>query len=367
MSRGSGGPSVIWVRHAAGRYPVLIEPGLFRRVLATVHRRLPEHRLAVITDTTVRRLLPIRGPVPSFTVRPGERSKDRAHWARLSDQLLAAGFGRDSALIAAGGGVVGDLAGFVAATYNRGIPVVQVPTTLLAMVDASVGGKTGVNTVEGKNLIGAFHPPAAVLVDPLVVRTLPPVHYRGGLAEAVKHAAIADARYFRWIERHAGALRSREPAAVAELVRWSVRIKAKVVSSDERESDRRAILNAGHTLGHALEAGTGYRLAHGDAVGIGLVLETRLGERAGYTAPGTADRIAGLLEALGIPTAPPASLSPARAERALARDKKAVAGAVRYALPAALGRPARDRGGWTVPLPARAAREALGILQHPAR
>ena len=216
----------------------------------------------------------------------GRASKTREQWARLTDALLEQGFGRDSGIVALGGGVAGDLAGFVAATYMRGLPYVQVPTTLLAMLDASVGGKTGVDTPQGKNLIGAFHPPAAVIADPLVLGTLPERDFRGGMAEAVKHGLIADAAYFAWMERNADALLRRDQAALTRLVRRSVEIKAEVVSGDEREAGRRAILNAGHTVAHALEHATAYALPHGEAVALGLVAECALAERSAWRPTG---------------------------------------------------------------------------------
>src|SRR6185312_8347084 len=234
-------------------------------------------------------------------VSPGEASKSRESWAGLSDELLEMGFGRDSGLIALGGGMVGDLTGFVAATYMRGVPYALAPTTLLAMVDASVGGKTGVNTPQGKNLIGAFHPPVAVIADPQTLATLPDREYRGGLAEAVKHGLIADQSYFEWIESAAEDILRRDPAALAHLVRRSVEIKAEVVSEDEREGGRRAILNAGHTVAHALERVSNYGLPHGEAVALGLVLESELAEQLGLADPGLPRRVRDLLAGLGLP------------------------------------------------------------------
>ena len=236
-----------------------------------------------------------------LVVPAGEASKNRAQWSALSDQLLDLAFGRDSAIVALGGGMIGDLAGFVAATYLRGIPCLQVPTTLLAMLDASVGGKTGVDTPHGKNLIGAFHPPAAVLADPLVLRTLPEREYRAGLAEAVKHGLIADAAYFAWLGASADAIARRDETTLATLVRRSVEIKAAVVGEDERESGRRAILNAGHTVAHAVEHASDYALAHGEAVALGLVAECELAEAMGIGRRGLGADVSGLLGRLGLP------------------------------------------------------------------
>src|SRR5690606_4159708 len=198
------------------------------------------------------------------------------------------GFGRDCCVIALGGGVAGDIAGFVAATYMRGVPFVQLPTTLLAMIDASVGGKTGVDTAAGKNLVGAFHAPRIVIIDPLTLRTLPETELRSGLAEAVKHGAILDAAYFDWIADHVDDLLARDHAALEYLIARSVDLKANVVSEDPLESDRRAILNFGHTVGHALERCTNYRLPHGFAVSAGMCAEAALGQAAGFTNRGAA-------------------------------------------------------------------------------
>ncbi|HEY9015708.1 MAG TPA: 3-dehydroquinate synthase, partial [Gemmatimonadales bacterium] len=271
--------SPVQVRHSRGSYPVMVESGSLERLPELAAQYLPGRRLGMIADETVHTLFRagrLGRPTwtgETFTVPAGEHSKSREAWGQLTDDLLERGFGRDSGLIGLGGGVVGDLTGFVAATYMRGLPYVLAPTTLLSMLDASVGGKTAINTPRGKNLVGAFHPPAAVLADPLTLVTLPEREYRAGLAEAVKHGLIADAKYFAWIESTADRLLGREPEAVARLVRRSVEIKAEVVGEDEYESGRRAILNAGHTVGHALEQASGYRLAHGEAVALGLIVE----------------------------------------------------------------------------------------------
>ncbi|HSE28479.1 MAG TPA: 3-dehydroquinate synthase, partial [Gemmatimonadales bacterium] len=283
----------------------------------------------------------------------------RERWAILTDALLDAGFGRDSAIVAVGGGVVGDLAGFVAATYLRGIPFLQVPTTLLAMLDASVGGKVGVDTPRGKNLVGAFHPPEAVLADPRVLADLPERDYRMGLAEAVKHGVIADAEYFAWIEREAPRLLERRPATLAHLVQRSVEIKADVVGDDERESGRRAVLNAGHTVAHALEQVSGYALPHGEAVGLGLLIETRLAEARGWCRPGVAARIRALLTVLGLPVRLDPGWRPDRLVEAMALDKKNRGGAVRIAPAADLGQAVVRDGGWTVAVPPEAMRAVL--------
>ena len=361
----AAGPVV--VTHALGRYPVYVELGGLGRLEPLVREHLPGARVAMIADAAVHALLQAgrfgRGAWEgtALTFPPGEPSKTREQWTRLTDALLAQGFGRDSGIVALGGGVAGDLAGFVAATYMRGVPCVQVPTSLLAMLDASVGGKTGVDTPEGKNLIGAFHPPAAVLADPRVLVTLPERDYRGGMAEAVKHGLIADAGYFAWMEREAEALLRRDEAALTRLVRRSVEIKAEVVSGDEREAGRRAILNAGHTVAHALEHATAFGLPHGEAVALGLVAECALAERLGVAPAGLGKRVARLLERLGLPVRLAASIDPERVVRAMGSDKKRRGAKVRFALPRELG--AMDEGeGWTREAPDGAIREALGTI-----
>src|SRR5215210_7555247 len=270
------------VTHSLGSYPVYVQSGALARLPQIIQELLPDRRIALIADARVHSLYRSGqwGSAPwegeTLTFEPGEKSKTRESWAELTDQLTERGFGRDAGLVALGGGVTGDLAGFVAATYMRGIPYLQVPTTVLAMLDASVGGKTGVDTPRGKNLVGAFHPPAAVIADPKTLETLPEREYRSGLAEAVKHGLIADAAYLEWIESNADAITKRDSRALVHLVRRSVEIKARIVSDDERETGRRAILNAGHTLAHALEQDSGYQISHGEAVGLGLIAESYL-------------------------------------------------------------------------------------------
>jgi 3-dehydroquinate synthase len=341
------------VRHSRGSYPVIIGPGSLEHLDEVSRERLAGRRLAMIADATVQALYQAgrwgraSWTGETLTVTPGEDAKNRETWARLSDDLLLRRFGRDSALLGLGGGVIGDLTGFVAATYLRGVPYLLIPTTLLAMLDASVGGKTGVNTPQGKNLIGAFHPPAGVLADPLTLLTLPDREYRGGLAEAVKHGAIADSGYFEWMESRATDILGRDPEIVAQLVHRSVEIKAAVVSEDEHETGRRAILNAGHTIGHALEQASGYELSHGEAVALGLVAECALAEQMRAAKPGLRDRVETLLRQFGLPvrltSAPPAGLLDF-----MRSDKKNRNLQVHFALITDVGRMYQETG-WTTP------------------
>jgi 3-dehydroquinate synthase len=355
------------VRHALGSYPVYVEPGALGRLEELVRQHLPGRRVAMIADATVHelyragRLGTATWSGETLTVPPGEQSKSRDTWASLTDELLERRFGRDSGVIALGGGVTGDLTGFVAATYMRGLPYLQVPTTLLAMLDASVGGKTGVDLPQGKNLVGAFHPPAAVIADPLTLATLPEREYRGGLAEAVKHGLIADRDYFEWIETHTSALMRRDPDTVSRLVRRSVEIKAEVVTEDEREAGRRAILNAGHTVAHALEQTSNYGLPHGEAVALGLVVECELAEQLKIAPAGLRSRVAALLETVGLPSHLPRPLDPAAVLESMAGDKKNRAGSIHFALPSGVGRIHRAEG-WTTPVPLDGIRKALAAV-----
>jgi 3-dehydroquinate synthase len=250
----------------------------------------------------------------------------------------------------------------VAATYLRGIPYVQVPTTLLAMIDSSIGGKTGVDTPAGKNLIGAFHQPRAVFADLDTIATLPPVHRIAGMAEALKHGIIADAAYFDRLLSARPSILEAQREVLLDAVRRSVEIKAEVVAHDERERGRRAILNFGHTVGHALETVAGYELIHGEAVATGMVVESRLGVLLGLTDPAVEQAVRAALEAYGFPIELPAGASAARLLEVMQADKKVRDGTVRFALPARAGEMARANDGrWTV---AAAPEMILNALAH---
>ncbi|MEP6692972.1 MAG: 3-dehydroquinate synthase [Gemmatimonadaceae bacterium] len=339
-------------------YSVSISPGSLSFVGHAAREVAPAHRYIVVSDSGVARLYGntvLRSfdddQVDVLTIPPGEKFKTRDSWATITDWMLQAGCGRDTTIIALGGGVVGDLAGFVAATFMRGIPYIQVPTTLLAMIDASIGGKTAVDTPAGKNLVGVFHPPAAVLVDTDTLATLPENELRAGFAEAIKHGVIADASYFeRLANKTASLVATPADPVYGSVVARSVAIKADIVQQDPREDGLRKVLNFGHTLGHAIETASDYGRLHGECVAIGMSLEGAIAERIGVAEPGVVTRIRGALSAAGLPTELPADLDP-RAVLALTRsDKKARAGVAEYALPRRIGEMARAGDRYALPV-----------------
>lgn len=359
--RGEGTLTVPVAAEGHREYRVEVEPGSLDDLGRRCREAVDARRWAVIADRRVaglygeRAVASLEGAgarAELLSFPEGESSKTRASWSELTDRLLESGVGRDGAVVALGGGVTGDLAGFVAATYMRGVSVVQVPTSLLAMLDASVGGKTGVNTGHGKNLVGAFHHPARVLVDPEVLSTLDGRHLRAGLAEALKAGAIAAPGLIDWMERRADRLADGpDPEAAAELVRRAVAIKADVVAEDPEEQGRRAVLNFGHTLGHALEAAADFEGLHGEAVAAGMGLEARWGEDLGTTEAGTADRLRSALRALGVRPWPVGGHDADALIAAVRRDKKARRRAARMVLLERVGRVARpEEGGWTHPV-----------------
>jgi shikimate kinase/3-dehydroquinate synthase len=271
--------------------------------------------------------------VHSVTIQPGEHFKTMNTVMRLWGAFLEAGLERGSTVLALGGGVVGDLAGFASAMYLRGVAWATIPTSLLAMVDASLGGKTGADLPQGKNLVGAFHPPRLVLADPAVLETLPEAELRNGLAEALKHGVIGDPRLFELCSHGWEAAQ----ANLDEIVRRAMAVKARIIQEDPYEEGRRAALNLGHTLGHAVEVASGYRLRHGEAVGIGMVAAARQAERMGIAQTGLTSQIAAALAGLGLPTQTPAGLDTGRMRAAIGLDKKRQGGKTRLALPKRIG------------------------------
>ncbi|AMW04197.1 3-dehydroquinate synthase [Gemmatimonas phototrophica] len=340
-------------------YPVYCEAGVLARVGDITREVAPSHRVAIISDDAVAPLhaaaIVAQFPAAStqlFTIPAGEQEKTRERWGQLTDALVAWGAGRDTTVIALGGGVVGDLAGFVAATYMRGLPVVQVPTTLLAMVDASVGGKTAVDTPAGKNLVGAFHNPVAVVMDPTVLATLPPAVLRSGMAEMFKHGIIADASYFDQLLQALPAIQEQGAHApeMSALIAASVHIKADVVAEDTREGGLRQILNFGHTIAHAIEKVQHYDMLHGDAVAMGMVTEARLAELTGLASHGLALAVRDALERAGLPVQLPPGIRLVDIVAETHGDKKARSGAARYALPRSIGEMEPAEGKWALPV-----------------
>ncbi len=332
------------VRLGKRSYPILVGPGLLgsREILA---EHAAAGKLLVVTDDVVGPLwLPRLGqglagrPFETCVLPGGESQKTLGNVAVIIDALVAARLNRDGLVLALGGGVIGDIAGFAAASYQRGIAIVQLPTTLLAQVDSSVGGKTGVNHPGGKNLIGAFHQPHAVLADTDTLSTLPDRELRAGLTEVIKAALVADEPFFAWLEAHLERLLAKDAAALAEAIRRACAIKAAIVAEDEREHGQRALLNLGHTFGHAIEAGAGYgTVLHGEAVAVGLVLAAELSARTGRLPGADARRIRGVLAAAGLPVDPP-RLGAARMLELMAMDKKVKGGALRLVLLDGIGR-----------------------------
>jgi 3-dehydroquinate synthase len=271
--------------------------------------------------------------VQTLILPPGEQEKTLQRFGDAIEALAAMRANRDACVLALGGGVVGDLAGFAAACWMRGIDFVQLPTTLLAMVDSSVGGKTAVDLPQGKNLVGAFHQPSAVIADIDTLATLPPRELRAGLAEVVKYGAIRDAEFFAWIEAHVGPLLARDATALAEAVERSCRHKAGIVARDETEQGERALLNFGHTFGHALETASGYgELLHGEAVAIGMLMAARLSAARGLAPPEDAERLSHLLARLGLPLFPRSATDPAQLLNLMRLDKKSLSGQLRLIL-----------------------------------
>jgi 3-dehydroquinate synthase len=328
-------------------YRIVVDAGILGRVGPELRGLGVGAKVALFSDAGILARLggPVRGSLAAagFDVTlvelpAGEAAKSVEVASRGWDALLAAGLDRGSTVVALGGGAVGDLAGFVAATYMRGVNFVQLPTTLLAQVDASIGGKTAIDHPRAKNLVGAFHQPRLVLVDPAALTTLPEREFRSGLAEVVKHGIVLDADYFADLEQNRVALLARDIETLTRVVAGSCRLKANVVERDEQETELRAVLNYGHTIGHAVEAVTGYaRWTHGEAVSLGIAAEARLAERLGVASHETALRQIELLRAVSLPVRD-SGAAPSAVLEALGRDKKAREGRVPFVFAPEIGR-----------------------------
>lgn len=347
------GVESVAVELAERRYDVLIGAGLLGAATDLIAARLGPVRCGIVTDANVarRHLAPLEASLAAtgrhagtIVLEPGEATKSLAQLGDVVDRLLEMGLERNDLVIALGGGVIGDLAGFAASVVRRGLRFVQIPTSLLAQVDSSVGGKTAVNSRHGKNLIGAFHQPSLVLADTDVLSTLPGRQMRAGYAEVVKYGLLGDRAFYDWLEVHRASLFGNDPSILAEAVRRSVAAKAAIVARDETETGDRMLLNLGHTFGHALEAWAGFsdRLLHGEAVAIGMAQAFRLSEEMGLAPKGTAAAVAAHLAAAGLPTVVSAIPGPGRptaAEllRLMGQDKKVRAGRMTFILVRGIG------------------------------
>ena len=340
-------PTILNVELGERSYPIAIGPHLLDDA-ALLSRHIDGGKVAIVTNTTVAPLylervagtLRAQGrEVVEIVLPDGEEYKNWESLNLVYDALLKNRCDRKTTLVALGGGVIGDLTGFAASSYMRGVPFVQVPTTLLSQVDSSVGGKTGINHPLGKNMIGAFYQPRAVIADTATLDTLPPRELSAGLAEVIKHGAILDAEYFTWIEQNIEKLVAREPQAMAYAIARSCEIKADVVRKDEREGGLRAVLNFGHTFGHAIESGLGYgNWLHGEAVGCGMVMAADLSARLGLVEGSTVERVRALVKAAGLPTVAP-DLGHEHWIELMAVDKKNEGGAIKFILLKPLGSP----------------------------
>ena len=330
----------------ANSYDVVIGNGIRNRLGPYLRALSLGEKVAVVTNPAIDRLYGAgirkslqasRFAMTTIRIRDGERYKNLAEVERIYDHLILHRFERKSTLVALGGGVIGDMTGFAAATFLRGVPFVQVPTTVVAQVDASIGGKTGVDHARGKNLIGAFHQPKLVCVDPGVLASLPRREFIAGLAEVVKYGVILDAGFFKYLEQNAAAILAMDPEKLLHCIKKSAALKAKVVVADERESGLRKILNYGHTLGHAVETLTGYRkYKHGEAVAIGMASAAKLSYLLGMTELQAVQRQISLLRAFNLPTDLP-KLDPGSILEIMERDKKVVGGEIFFVLPEKIG------------------------------
>jgi 3-dehydroquinate synthase len=343
---------IVRVGLAERSYEIVIGDGLLAEAGRRIAPLLARPVTAIVTDQNVARhhLVALQNSLAAagiaaapIVLPPGETTKSFKHLAELCDRLLAAGIERRDRIVALGGGVIGDVAGFAAAILRRGVGFIQIPTTLLAQVDSSVGGKTGINSVHGKNLIGAFHQPVAVIADIALLDTLPKRELAAGYAEVAKYGLIGDRPFFEWLEARSGALLAGDRQARIRAIRTSCEAKARIVAADETETGVRALLNLGHTFGHALEAATGYsdRLLHGEGVAIGMIQAFRLSERLKLASAGIADRVAAHLKRAGLPVHSrdiPGRLPPPEELLAIMRqDKKAQAGKLTFILARAIG------------------------------
>ncbi len=337
----------IQVGLGARSYPIIIGAEVMKDVGTYLQEAKIAKRYGIICDD---RVLPLYGEQIRHSLQQsglacellsfphGEASKHLQTVGTLAGELAERGFDRGDALLALGGGVTGDITGFLASIYMRGVPFVQVPTSLLAQVDSSVGGKTGVDISQGKNLIGTFYQPKAVFIDIEALKTLPEEEFLGGMAEVIKYGAAIDADFFTWLSDNHVAILSLDPTVIVPMIQRCCELKASVVERDEREGGLRRILNFGHTIGHAVEAASGYRLNHGFAVAIGMRAVAELAVRGGYADKGLVDTLTELLHRYRLPSAIPAALNRDAIRKYIRADKKTVGGRVFFVLPEAIGK-----------------------------
>jgi len=340
------GGAVVHVKLPNAGYDIAVRPGLLAEIGQTLAQLVAARRAAVVTDShvdpillpAVQKSLENAGfEVITSVIPAGETHKSLAYVSSIYDRLLSARIERSTPLLALGGGVVGDMAGFVAATVLRGVPFVQIPTTLLSMVDASIGGKTGVDHAMGKNLIGSFYQPIAVLIDPQVLRTLPPGQFRNGLAECIKHDLIRDEKGFARLETEMDSILKLDMADLTELIAHNAAIKAAVVEADPLEKGERAHLNFGHTFGHAIESASGFAYAHGEAVALGMTAATFVSRKLGIIDQTARQRIIAIIQKAGLPTSG-LTLETDRIMETMQSDKKIAGGQVRFVLLDGIGR-----------------------------
>ena len=332
------------VELGARSYPIHIGSNLLSKAIAG-SSIAAGRRCLIVTNETIAPLYLARlleanthHEIDQLVLPDGEQYKTLETLNLIYDKLMQGNYARDCCLIALGGGVIGDMTGFAAATYQRGVDFIQIPTTLLAQVDSSVGGKTAVNHPIGKNMIGAFHQPRAVWIDTDTLVTLPERELAAGLAEVIKYGLLGDLEFLAWLEQNMDALRARDTAVLAQAIQRSCENKARIVAADERESGQRALLNLGHTFGHAIEASLGYgEWLHGEAVAAGMVMAAQLSARLGWIEESASARAEDLIRRAGLPTAPPAGMTPAQFLTAMGHDKKVLAGRLRLVLFKALG------------------------------
>jgi 3-dehydroquinate synthase len=356
------------VKHEDLSYPIIIGSGILSAISVDLKTRGIEGRLAIITDTNVLSLYGIRleselreagFQAKTFVFAAGEENKTLKTCEDIVNSMSAEGFGRDTTVIALGGGVVGDVAGFVASGFNRGVPCIQIPTTLVAQADSAIGGKTGVDTKFGKNLFGAFKQPKAVYIDTAMLRTLPQKEYSCGLAETVKHAVILDAGFFDYLEKGIADITGQTDDALLAVSEANCRIKKLVVEKDPEELGIRRILNFGHTVGHAIEKLGRYKIPHGYCVAIGVLVESRIASEVTGFPKGDIKRVERLLGAFGLPTKMPESIGNEEVLSAAILDKKSARGKARYALPIRIGQMAEFNGDYATYVEDSIVRNAL--------